>query len=125
MRVVLFWLVAIDLVVCILFTVQILFFPSSFLQSAFGGGVQFSSLVKDMTRLLGGIYLSWTIMLGLIVHGNVPLTRMVSFFLLISAALQLPIAGSFEAFTSTFVTINKLALWFWVLAYSLVFLLWK
>jgi len=122
---VLHWLVVLDFVVCSAFTAQLLLFPDSVLAQSFGTGAPGSGSPsgRDLARLLGGLYLSWSVLLAFIAS-SVPKTRKLACFLLISAVAQLPIALLFESVTAQFRTINVCALLFWSLSYACV-VMWQ
>ncbi len=118
----LLWL---DVAVCSMFLAQLLFFPSSFLESAFVTHEVVSPALRDATRLLAGIYASWTlILLWLALSSSHVLSRRLAGFLLVSAVAQLPLALSLEAVTSAFRTTNVSMLLFWCVAYALLFVAW-
>ena len=118
------WLLVLDVVVCFAFTVQLLAFPDSFLKDAFDDAGAASVSLRDLARLLGGLYLSWTLLLVFIAT-SVAKTRRLAFFLLVSAVAQLPIALLFESVTPHFRSINVGALLFWSVSYALVVLTWN
>jgi hypothetical protein len=116
----LLWL---DVAVCSAFLFQLLFFPGHFLEASFGEphGASSPAALRDMTRLLAGIYASWTLILMWL---TVVPSRALAGVLLVSAVVQLPIAWSLEAVTSSFRTTNVVMLSFWCVSYATLFVAW-
>jgi hypothetical protein len=108
-------LLILDVAVCLSFSIQLLLFPKSFLSSAFDE-FNYSGELRDMLRLFGGIYLSWTIMLIYLVQ--IPKSRKLCVFLLISSCAQLPLSSLLESVTMQFQLINTVALIFWCVSYA-------
>jgi hypothetical protein len=115
----LLWL---DVVVCSAFLAQLVFFPGHFLETSFGEhGASSAAALRDMTRLLAGIYASWTLILMWL---TVVPSRALTALLFVSALVQLPIAWSLEAVTSSFRTTNLVMLSFWCVSYAALFVAW-